>query len=72
MGRRSTFPDSLPVIDLHPKYPQIGMVFGHQHLGLTHAPISAKIITALLDDNEDDETLKNFAGSLDAYSVTRF
>ena len=72
MGRRSTFPDSLPVIDLHPKYPQIGMVFGHQHLGLTQAPISAKIITAMIEGNNQNQTLIDFKGLLKSLSVTRF
>ncbi len=72
MGRRSTFPDSLPVIDLHPQHPQIGMVFGHQHLGITQAPISAKIITALIEGDQSNETLKNFRTYLSAFSVTRF
>ncbi len=72
MGNRSTLPDSLPVIDLHPQHPQIGMVFGHQHLGLTQAPISAKIITAMIEGDKSDQTMMNFEGYLDAFSVDRF
>ncbi|PID33754.1 MAG: FAD-dependent oxidoreductase [Thiotrichales bacterium] len=72
MGNRSTLPDSLPVIDLHPEHPQIGMVFGHQHLGLTQAPISAKIITALLDNDNNNQTLKDFKDVLSYFSVSRF
>ena len=72
MGRRPTLPDSLPVIDLHPQYPQIGMVFGHQHLGLTQSPISAKIISAMFEGDKENETLKNFEDIIDAFSVTRF
>ena len=72
MGRRPTTPDSLPVIDLHPKYPQIGMVFGHQHLGLTQSPISAKIITAMFEGDKENQTLKDFEDILDNFAVTRF
>ncbi len=72
MGRRPTLPDSLPVIDLHPQYPQIGMVFGHQHLGLTQAPISAKIITAMFERDKEHQTLKDFDDIIDAFAVTRF
>ncbi|MEB8432524.1 FAD-dependent oxidoreductase [Cocleimonas sp. KMM 6892] len=72
MGNRSTLPDSLPVIDLHPQHPQIGMVFGHQHLGLTQAPISAKIITALIDGDKNNQTLADFKDVLSSFSVNRF
>lgn len=72
MGNRSTLPDSLPVIDLHPEHPQIGMVFGHQHLGLTQAPISAKIITAMIEGDEQNQTLIDFRKVLKCFSVTRF
>lgn len=72
MGNRSTLPDSLPVIDLHPEHPQIGMVFGHQHLGLTQAPISAKIITAMIEGDEKNQTLIDFRKVLKYFSITRF
>ena len=44
MGARPTLPDSLPVIGQHPKYPQVQFAFGHQHLGLTQAAITAELI----------------------------
>ena len=72
MGRRPTTPDSLPVIDLHPKHPHIGMVFGHQHLGLTQSPISAKLITAMFEGDKKNQTLKDFADIIEAFSATRF
>lgn len=44
MGFRPTICDSLPVIDkVHNCY----FAFGHQHLGLTHAAITAEIIKAM-------------------------
>lgn len=44
MGFRPTLPDSLPVIGQHPKQPQVQFAFGHQHLGLTQAAITAELI----------------------------
>jgi len=72
MGIRPTLPDSLPVIDRHPKYPQIGMVFGHHHLGITQAAISAKMITAMMRDDLRADVLRPFSTSLTDYSVQRF
>jgi D-amino-acid dehydrogenase len=72
MGIRPTLPDSVPVIDLHPQHPQIGMVFGHHHLGVTQAPISAKLITGLMKDGLKSDSLTEFSDIFDAYSVSRF
>ena len=72
MGIRPTLPDSLPVIDQHPVHPQIGMVFGHQHLGVTQAAISARLITSLMIEGKHSDAWKPFADGLDAYNVTRF
>lgn len=44
MGFRPTISDSLPVID---KVGNCYYAFGHQHLGLTHAALTAQIIQAL-------------------------
>ena len=46
MGHRPTLPDSLPVIDQHPSFPSLAFAFGHQHLGLTHAAITAELMLA--------------------------
>jgi D-amino-acid dehydrogenase len=48
MGHRPTLPDSLPVIDKHPKYSQLLFAFGNQHLGLTQAAISAEMVVGLM------------------------
>jgi D-amino-acid dehydrogenase len=72
MGIRPTLPDSLPVIDQHPRYPQIGMAFGHHHLGVTQAAITAKMLTALMTEGKDSAAWKPFADAPEAYSVTRF
>lgn len=72
MGIRPTLPDSLPVIDLHPKHPKIGFVFGHHHIGVTQAAISARMITAMLSEGKTAKTLLPFKDSLGAYRVDRF
>jgi len=73
MGIRPTLPDSLPVIDLHPQHPQIGMVFGHHHLGVTQAAISAQIISGFMSQNsltENKHSIINLRSN--PYSVSRF
>jgi len=47
MGRRPMLPDSLPVIDRAPHHPGLFFAFGHHHLGLTQAPITARLIADL-------------------------
>jgi len=48
MGRRPTLPDSLPVIGHAPKFANVVLAFGHQHVGLTCAPRTAKIVSDLI------------------------
>lgn len=48
MGFRPTLPDSLPVIGKHPKHSQVQFAFGHQHLGLTQAAITAELNADIL------------------------
>jgi len=48
MGHRPTLPDSLPVIDRHPRHAQVLFAFGNQHLGLTQAAISAEMVVSLM------------------------
>lgn len=47
MGHRPMTPDSLPVIGALPDHPSILLAFGHGQLGLTGAPMTARIIAAL-------------------------
>ncbi|WP_431024318.1 NAD(P)/FAD-dependent oxidoreductase [Halomonas sp. H5] len=65
MGFRPTLPDSLPVIDTHPDYPAVHFAFGHQHLGLTQAAITAELVGALVRGQPP-------ALDLEPYRVTRF
>ena len=44
MGMRPTLPDSLPVIDTHPRFPHLGFAFGHQHVGVTLAACTGQLM----------------------------
>lgn len=48
MGHRPAVPDSLPVIRRSRVDPRIVYAFGHGHLGLTQAPVTARRVVALL------------------------
>ncbi|MDN3522685.1 NAD(P)/FAD-dependent oxidoreductase [Halomonas ramblicola] len=65
MGFRPTLPDSLPVIDTHPDVPAVHFAFGHQHLGLTQAAITAELLAARMAGDAP-------ALDLAPYRVTRF
>ncbi len=45
MGRRPTLPDSLPVIGQARHHRAVWYAFGHQHLGVTLAAITARLVT---------------------------
>jgi D-hydroxyproline dehydrogenase len=47
LGSRPTFPDYLPAIGRSTRDPRTLYAFGHQHLGLTLAPVTGEIIAAL-------------------------
>ena len=47
MGHRPSLPDSLPVLNTAPNNKNIVFAFGHQHLGLTQAAITAQIVSQL-------------------------
>lgn len=48
MGFRPTLPDSLPVIGPSRVVPDTWFAFGHQHLGLTLAAVTARMIAAMV------------------------
>lgn len=48
MGFRPTLADSMPVISEAPDNPNLIYAFGHQHLGLTCAPMTAAIVSDLI------------------------
>lgn len=61
MGHRPSFPDSLPALGRVPDAPQVLYAFGHQHLGLTQAAISAECIAALANDRAPPVDLSPFS-----------
>jgi glycine/D-amino acid oxidase-like deaminating enzyme len=50
MGARPTLPDYLPAIGRFPSAPNILYAFGHQHLGLTLAAVTAELVAQLATD----------------------
>lgn len=48
MGARPTLPDYLPAIGRSRRAGNLAYAFGHQHLGLTLAPVTAEIVAALV------------------------
>lgn len=65
MGARPTLPDYLPAIGRSTAFDNLFYAFGHQHLGLTLAPITSQIVASLV------------AGAappvpIDAFSLQRF
>jgi D-hydroxyproline dehydrogenase len=49
IGSRPSLPDSLPAIGRIQSAPTIGYAFGHQHLGITQAAISARLLCELMN-----------------------
>lgn len=50
MGARPTLPDYLPAIGRVRSEPAVAYAFGHQHLGLTLAAITAEAVAAIVHD----------------------
>ena len=48
LGFRPTMPDALPVIGKSPLSPNIVYAFGHQHIGLTLAGITGKLVSEII------------------------
>ena len=48
MGHRPSLPDSLPVLGLSSATPDVVYAFGHGHVGMTAAPMTAKIVADLV------------------------
>lgn len=63
VGSRPSTPDSLPVIGPLAQHPRIQVGFGHGHLGLTLAAITAKLITESLLGLTPTVDLKPFSAA---------
>lgn len=60
MGHRPSLPDSLPVIGRSSKHASVFYAFGHQHVGLTAAPMTGKVIAELLSGERPSIDLAPF------------
>jgi D-amino-acid dehydrogenase len=55
MGTRPSTPDSLPIIGRTPKNPNVICAYGHSHLGLTLAPVTADIVSDIVARRSQNE-----------------
>ena len=60
MGNRPSLPDSLPVIGRSPALKNVILGFGHQHLGITLGPITARLIEQLVFNRPTEIALDPF------------
>ena len=59
-GDRPTLPDYLPALGPAPSMPNLILAAGHQHLGLTLAATTARLVTALLTGQPPGADLRPF------------
>lgn len=60
LGRRPTLPDSLPVIDNARRAGNVVYAFGHQHVGLTAAPATARLVRQLVQGEKPNQDISAF------------
>lgn len=60
MGARPTLPDYLPAIGRSRRVGNLLYAFGHQHLGLTLAPVTGEIVAALADGEGPGPDIRAF------------
>lgn len=60
MGFRPSVPDSLPVIGRARRTPDVIYAFGHGHLGMTGAPMTATLVSELIADEKTSIDIKAF------------
>lgn len=53
LGRRPTLPDSRPMIGEAPRHPGLWLALGHQHIGFSTAPGTARILGELMFDGAE-------------------
>ena len=61
LGFRPSLPDFLPVIGPSKNHKNIFYCFGHHHLGWTLGPISGKIISGMIADDNTNLDLKPYS-----------
>ena len=60
LGFRPSLPDSIPVIGAVPGVPGAYLAFGHGHLGLTHGPITGRVVADLIGGRDPGFDLSPF------------
>ncbi|NIR32439.1 MAG: FAD-binding oxidoreductase [Gammaproteobacteria bacterium] len=60
MGERPTLPDSLPVIGPSPRVPSVYFAFGHQHLGLTLAAVTGRLVADMVSGRPTDVDMRPY------------
>jgi D-amino-acid dehydrogenase len=60
MGARPVLPDYLPGIGRAPGATRLFYAIGHQHIGLTMAPVTAELIADLVADRRPRQALAAF------------
>ncbi|WP_440930526.1 NAD(P)/FAD-dependent oxidoreductase [Candidatus Pelagibacter sp.] len=63
LGFRPTLPDFLPVMGPSKKYKNIFYCFGHHHLGWTLGPISGKIVSGMIAEENTNLNLNPYSSS---------
>ncbi len=63
MGFRPSMPDSLPVLGPSRQGPEVIHAFGHGHIGLTLAPITARIVADLVMGREPELDISPYLSS---------
>lgn len=61
MGFRPSLPDHLPMLGQAPRHPGLFLAFGHQHLGLTLAGVTARIIAGACAGHDSELPMAPFA-----------
>jgi glycine/D-amino acid oxidase-like deaminating enzyme len=61
LGFRPTLPDYLPVIGPSKKHKNVFYCFGHHHLGWTLGPISGKIVSGMIAEENTNLNLKPYS-----------
>lgn len=61
MGRRPSFPDSLPALGAVAEKPGLFLAFGHSHYGLMMAPKTGELVADLLSDRSPNIDLSPFS-----------
>ncbi|WP_275285799.1 NAD(P)/FAD-dependent oxidoreductase [Halomonas elongata] len=70
MGFRPSLPDSLPIIDRTGPEGRVWLAFGHHHLGLTQAAVTARLVSQFI--SPERESTESALPSLAPYRLARF